>query len=73
MKNGTCPRCNSRDVYHEAGHALQEEKITLKPGLFGGTSAPDRYVCTACGYVELYISSAGDLQSIRDSWERVTK
>jgi ribosomal protein S27AE len=73
MKNGTCTRCNSSQVYRHAGHGLQMEKITLKPSLvFGTTSAPDRYACTSCGHVEFYISSAKDLQTIRDSWEKVT-
>jgi hypothetical protein len=72
MRNGTCSRCNSSYVYRQAGHPLQLEKVTLNPGLIGKTSAPDRYACTSCGHVEFYISSAEDLQTIRDSWERVT-
>ncbi len=72
MRNGTCPLCHSNDVYRQAGHPLQLEKVTLKPGLFGKTSAPDRYACTSCGYLEIYLSSAEDLQTIRDSWERVS-
>ena len=73
MRNGTCSRCNSTDVYRHAGHPLQNEKVTLKPSLiFGKTSAQDTYACTSCGHLEFYISSAEDLQTIRDSWERVT-
>jgi ribosomal protein S27AE len=72
MRNGTCSRCNSGNVYRQAGHPLQLEKVTLKPSVLGKTSAPDRYACTSCGHVEFYISSAEDLQAIRDHWERVT-
>ena len=73
MRNGTCSRCNSTNVYRHAGHPLQNEKVTLKPSLiFGKTSAQDTYACTSCGHLEFYIASAEDLQTIRDSWERVT-
>ena len=75
MRNGTCPSCSSTDVYRQAGHRLQYEKVTLKLGILGifsKTTAPDRYACTACGHVEFYLSSAEDLQTIRDSWERVS-
>jgi len=72
MRNGTCPHCHSTSVYRQAGHPLQFEKVTLKPGLIRNTSAPDRYICTSCGHLEFYISSAEDLRTICDSWERVT-
>ena len=72
MRKGTCPRCSSTDVYRQAGHRLQFEKVTLTLGIFGKATAPDRYACTACGHVEFYLSSAEDLQTIRDSWERVS-
>lgn len=73
MRDGTCSRCGSTNVYRHPGHPLQNEKITLKPSLiFGKTSAQDTYACTSCGHLEFYISSADDLQTIQDSWERVT-
>ncbi len=72
MRNGICSRCNSAEVYRQAGHPMQTEKVTLKPGLFSNASAPDRYVCTSCGYLEFYILSADNLQTIRDSSEKVT-
>ena len=71
MRNGTCSHCHGTSVYRQPGHPLQFEKVTLTPGLFVNTSAPDRYACTSCGHLEFYISSAEDLQTICDSWERV--
>jgi hypothetical protein len=72
MKSGTCPRCQSREVFRHPGHPLQIEKVTLKPGTFGiSQTAPDRYICASCGLVEYYVASEEDRQVIRESWERV--
>ena len=42
MKSGTCPRCQSREVFRHPGTDLQWEKVTLKPGIFTKATAPDR-------------------------------
>lgn len=71
MKSGTCPKCQSDEVYSGAG-------IVLKKGPFGSNAVPisltsiaalDNYVCTTCGYVERYIADAEKLAEITDKWE----
>jgi len=73
MKNGTCPKCGSSEVF--AG-----TKVFPKSGPFSCNAIPisltamaplDNYVCAACGYVESYISREEDLDGIRRKWPSV--
>jgi ribosomal protein S27AE len=73
MKNGTCPKCGSSEIF--AG-----TKVFPKSGPFSCNAIPvsltamaplDNYVCAACGYVESYISRAEDLDGIRRKWPSV--
>ena len=70
MKSGTCPKCGSSDVF--AG-----TNVFPKSGPFSCNAIPisltamaalDNYVCSACGYVESYISREEDLAAIRRKW-----
>ena len=72
MKNGVCPKCSATEVYQADGYPHQREMITISGTVLVKAVAPDRYVCTSCGYVELYVASAEDRQTIRDAWQKVT-
>jgi predicted nucleic-acid-binding Zn-ribbon protein len=73
VKDGKCPKCGSDKVFHGID-------IPAKSGPFGSNSIPitmisiaalDNYVCTACGYVESYISESSKLREISRKWPRV--
>jgi RNase P subunit RPR2 len=57
MKNGTCPKCNSNNVYFKP-YAL--DKVTLD----GKGVAYVDYVCTDCGCSETYITNRDALGRI---------
>ena len=57
MKNGTCPKCNSTNVYFKE-YAL--DKVTLD----GRSVEYLNYVCTDCGYFETYITDKTALSRI---------
>ncbi len=74
LKSGTCPKCESDEVYSGA-------TIPLKKGPFGSNSIPisltsiaalDNYVCTRCGYIERYVCDAEKLTEITEKWSKVT-
>ena len=71
MKNGICPKCNSKEVYQKEGHPSQREHITLSGGVISQGVPPKRYACTACGYTEFYIEGAEHLKVIRENWKKV--
>lgn len=73
MKKGKCPKCGSDDIY-------SNENMRLKMGPFGSNAIPismtsmaalDNYVCTACGYVESYISDQTKLKEIYVKWPKI--
>ena len=57
MKNGTCPKCNSSQVYFKP-YAL--DKVTLDSK---GVEYAN-YVCAECGYFETYITDQTALRKI---------
>ena len=57
MKSGTCPKCNSTNIYFKPNE-LTEIRVHLKK-----VECTD-YVCTDCGYFETYITDANALKQI---------
>jgi len=57
MRNGTCPKCDSANVYFKE-FAL--DKVTLD----GKNVEYVNYVCTDCGYFETYITDKYVLSKI---------
>lgn len=44
--------------------------VSVPRGIWSA-AAPDYYVCTRCGYGELYVRSAADLPKIAQQWPAV--
>jgi ribosomal protein S27AE len=77
MKNGTCLKCGSNEVYFnpQAGLMMTPagmNAIPIKGSLFTSTAELNNYVCGQCGYVESYILNNRKLQEIVKHWTRVT-
>ncbi len=73
MKSGVCPKCKSTNVY--AGSKVPWKKgaqaqYAIKVSA-ASAAALDHYVCTDCGYVERYVCSSSDLETISRKWPRV--
>ena len=66
MKNGKCPRCNSREIYK---HYANTQRSHLSVSLFKQAKLQD-YVCASCVYLEVYIMKEEDLKKIKDKWKR---
>lgn len=64
MKDGTCPKCESSNVYFKT-YAL--DKVTLD----GRSVEYVNYVCTDCGYFETYITNKDALSKIVASAEKL--
>ena len=73
MKTGTCPKCDSHEIFSGT-------RVALKKGPFGSNSIPigltsiaalDNFVCGECGYVESYVSDTQKLIEIARKWEKV--
>jgi len=73
MKNGTCPKCNSSNVFKKTkGVSFGSYPIRVNTGtmMVGGTEF-DSYVCADCGYFENYILDPVKLQEVKNKWTKV--
>jgi predicted nucleic-acid-binding Zn-ribbon protein len=64
MKNGTCPKCNSTNVYFQ-DYELVQVLVNGKKVEYRG------YVCTDCGYCETYITDKDTLDKIPVRAEKI--
>ena len=71
MRNGICPKCAAHAVYQQAGNLSAHEGIALTGGVINKGTAPDKYVCVECGYMEYYLTKPEDLATIRAHWSKV--
>lgn len=82
MRAGTCPKCNSSEVYSayaqgslDAGLRAGEGQALLnihkdKGGLFGDDFTMlslECYVCRNCGYLEQYVHDVDQLNKLADA------
>jgi predicted nucleic-acid-binding Zn-ribbon protein len=72
MKNGTCPKCASEEIFSNDASPQSSDRVTLKEGIIGkDASMVTRYVCAQCGYLEYYLPAEVDRDWIRQTWTRV--
>ncbi len=70
MKNGRCPKCDSSQVFSGADVFPKSGPFTCNaiPISLTALAPLDNYVCFDCGYIESYISTAEDLETVRRKW-----
>ena len=73
MKQGRCPKCDSREIYSGADVYPKSGPFTSNaiPVSLTSIAALDNYVCGACGYVERYIADQKKLVEITKKWRRI--
>ena len=67
MRNGRCPKCDGMEV-HEVAKTAVEVAIALS---WMSTADLSYYVCSKCGYVELYVKDTSLLPKIAEKYPRV--
>ena len=70
MRNGQCPKCSASTIYTKRNGIAAESGITVSFGLFSYAEF-DAYICTTCGYTEIYIADKSDLLKIAEKWRKV--
>lgn len=71
MKDGICPKCGSDQVYTQRG---ETGATTVFVGKFGMSRFHAvQYICTECGYLELYAPDNAPMSQIRRFWHPVLK
>lgn len=67
MKNGICPKCEAREVHLYADAAIE---MAVYLGYFKSAGLK-YYICTQCGYVELFVENKEDLPRIAEKYPKV--
>lgn len=72
MKSGNCPKCGKADIYSHEGSLYAQEFVAITDGvIFNKSTAPDKYICASCGYLEYYVVADESLQLIREKWQKI--
>ena len=67
MKDGFCPRCNAKEIYFYLNAAAE---MSIKLGFFDSAGLI-YYICTNCGYVELFVEDKDKLPLIAEKYPKV--
>ena len=70
MKSGTCPKCQSLNVFKKKKGVTYEGGVYVYTGIITAASPIMSYVCTDCGYFENYIDDQGKLADVANKWQR---
>ncbi len=70
MRNGQCPKCNSKTVYSKRG-GVGSTHIHVYTGILSVAVEFDAFVCTTCGYFENYIANEDKLKDVAQKWDKV--
>lgn len=62
-----CSKCGANDI-HRVTQTAVEVSIAIS---WSSTASLDYYVCTTCGYVELYVKDKALLPKIAEKYPRV--
>ena len=76
MKDGKCPKCNSATVYTKRqGISFASDTFFYVRISSERTSRSlkeaDHYVCTTCGYLEMYIEDKAKLEAVTKDWKKI--
>jgi predicted nucleic-acid-binding Zn-ribbon protein len=70
MQNGQCPKCSASTVYTKRNGIVAESGLSVALGILAYAEF-DAFICTTCGYAEIYIADKHDLIKIAEKWHRV--
>ena len=71
MNSGTCPRCQSSNVFKKRKGVNYDRGVYVYTGIMTSASPFVSYVCTGCGYFENYITDRDKLADVAAQWQRV--
>ncbi len=75
LKSGSCPKCNSGEVYTTQGLQKRGERMILAVSSMKYFFL-DTYICTNCGYFEEYVDDKdlkdqSMINKIKETWRKV--
>jgi predicted nucleic-acid-binding Zn-ribbon protein len=68
MKDGICPKCEAKEV-----HVVSQTSVEVAINVGREMAYLGYYVCTNCGYTELYVLESEMLQQIAWKYRRIRR
>ena len=77
MKDGKCPKCNSKTVFKKRmGVSFSSSSgfyVTIsKDWATKSIKDVDHYLCTTCGYLEMYVEDKAKLEQVAKDWTKAS-
>ena len=71
MKSGLCPKCRTPTVYRKRDGIGQGEGVYVRTSWATRASPVECYICTRCGYFEMYVADEKKMSEVTSTWEKV--
>lgn len=72
MRSGLCPKCKTPTVYRKTdGIGLGGRGVYVRTSWATAASPAECYVCTRCGYFEMYVLDEKKMAEVTSTWEKV--
>ena len=72
LAEGICPKCHCTEIYtSERGLIAGTPAVLNLHDIWRGTATINSYLCSKCGYIELFMADAKHLPDIFQTWKRV--
>ena len=71
MRNGKCSKCGSATVVSQPYGIGPKEGVCLQVGVLFQQVDTMSFLCTTCGYYEIYITDAKKLSAAAQQWPKV--
>jgi predicted nucleic-acid-binding Zn-ribbon protein len=67
MKSGICPKCEAKEVHLYTNLSAE---LSINVGFLSAANL-NYYICTNCGYVELFVQEKSVLPKIAEKYPKV--
>ncbi len=73
MRSGLCPKCRTPTVYRKTdGIGLGGSRgVHVRTSWATAASPAECYICTRCGYFEMYVLDDAKMAEVTSTWEKV--
>lgn len=77
MRDGICPKCNSKEICSDAelswrSNSYGLNQVVIRGQFFNAVLVKyDNYLCTDCGYMERYIDNTSERQLVKENWSKL--
>ena len=75
MRSGICPKCKTPTVYRKRGGLGfgGGDGVYVRTAWATRASEAEHYICTRCGFFEIYVVDEQKMAEVTSAWEKIIK